>query len=97
MTHHLQVRLESEEYDMFKKKMEAAGFDSLQAAIRHLVTTANAEWAEPQVGKVPPKLRPYMRKFEQLLASGDADIIDAVTSNVDVFSRLYELQKKYQA
>ena len=97
MTHHVQVRLESEEYEMFRKKAEQAGFDGLQSALKHLVITANKEWGEPEPGKIPPKLRPYLKRFEALLASRDGDIIDAVTSNVDVFSRLYELQKKYQA
>ncbi len=82
---------------MFRRKAEQAGFDGLQSALKHLVTTANSEWGEPQLGKVPPKLRPYLRKAEILLASGDADIIDAVTSNVNVFSKLYESQKKNQA
>ena len=95
MTHHVQVRLESEEYEMFRKKAEQAGFDGLQSALKHLVVTANTEWGEPQPGKIPPKLRPYVQKFEKLLASKHERIIDAVTSNVDVFSELYEtLQKK---
>ncbi len=94
MTKNLQARLEKEEYDAFKRKFEGAGFDSLQAAMTHLVQVAIAEWGEPQLGKIPPKLRPYMRKFEALLASGDSTIIDAVTSNVDVFSELHELKRK---
>jgi hypothetical protein len=90
---HISLRLEDSEFSDFEEGMSAAGIKKVQEAGKQALLMAVVAWKKPQEGKVPARLRPYLKKFETLLASGNERIIEAVTSNVDVFSELYDLQK----
>jgi hypothetical protein len=79
---HIQVRVEDSEFEEFKARAERAGLSLQQAGHQALFAMS---WDEKSETRIPVKLRPYLRRLAEILASGNIVVITAVTKNIDVF------------